>query len=63
MGTLREWAEREFQSSDIILLGLLVFLFGLALAWGKENTFIQDLVKMVVGGALVYIQKDAERGR
>jgi len=63
MGTLREWAEREFQSSDIILLGLLVFLFGLALAWGKENTFIQDLVKMVIGGALVYIQKDAERGR
>jgi len=63
MGTLREWAEREFQSSDIILLGLLVFLFGLALAWGKESAFVQDLVKMVMGGALVYIQKDAERGR
>ena len=23
----------------------------------------QDLLKMVLGGALVYIQKDAERGR
>lgn len=63
MGTLREWAEKEFQSSDVILLVMLVLIFGLAMAWGKENVFVQDLIKMAMGGALVYIQKDAERGR
>lgn len=63
MGTLREWAEKEFQSSDVILLAILVLIFGLALAWGKDNVFVQDLIKMAMGGALAYIQKDAERGR
>lgn len=63
MGTLREWAEREFQSSDVILVVLLVLIFGLAMFWGEDNLFIQDLVKMAMGGALVYIQKDADRGR
>jgi hypothetical protein len=63
VGTLREWAEKEFQSSDVILLAILVLIFGLALAWGKDNVFVQDLIKMAMGGALAYIQKDAERGR
>lgn len=63
MGTLREWAEKEFQSSDVILLAILVLIFGLALAWGKDNVFVQDLIKMAMGGAMVYIQKDSERGR
>ena len=63
MGTLKEWAEKEFQSSDVILIALLVLIFGLALAWGKDNVFVQDLIKMAMGGAMVYIQKDAERGR
>lgn len=63
MGTFGSWLEREFQSSDMILLAVLVLIFGLALAWGREVPFVQDLLKMVLGGALVYIQKDAERGR
>lgn len=63
MGTLREWAEKEFQSSDVILVVLLVLIFGLAMSWGKDNLFVQDLVKMAMGGALVYLQKDADRGR
>jgi len=63
VGTLKEWAEKEFQSSDVILMVLLVLIFGLALAWGKDNIFVQDLIRMAMGGALVYIQKDAERGR
>lgn len=63
MGTFGSWLEREFQSSDVILLAVLVLIFGLAFAWGREVPFVQDLLKMVLGGALVYIQKDAERGR
>lgn len=63
MGTFGSWLEREFQSSDVILLAVLALIFGLAFAWGREVPFVQDLLKMVLGGALVYIQKDAERGR
>ena len=63
MGTFGSWLEREFQSSDVILLAVLVLISGLAFAWGREVPFVQDLLKMVLGGALVYIQKDAERGR
>ena len=63
MGTFGSWLEREFQSSDVILLAVLVLISGLSFAWGREVPFVQDLLKMVLGGALVYIQKDAERGR
>ena len=63
MGTFGSWMEREFQSSDVILLAVLALIFGLSFAWGREVPFVQDLLKMVLGGALVYIQKDAERGR
>lgn len=57
----KEWFWGEFQSSDILLMGLLVFLLGLAMVFGPDNEFLQDLIKMAMGGILVYLQKDAER--